>query len=95
MVVALVFIPGVFFWILMKPIHVIHRGTIKKRYGMLYEGVKTQSKSSLFQPVNFLLRRALYVATSFLLANHGGIQIMCLNYLNLAQMVFFGLFFPL
>lgn len=61
---------------------------------MNFFNLDERNKYKLFYSFTFIIRRTLFIATGFMLSDFGGIQIICLNYINLAQFIYFGKFKP-
>ena len=65
---------------------------------MLFHGMKkkhNEGKKNLVYFLLFVIRRLIFITTAFTLINHGGIQIMVLNYINLFVITYFGQVYPL
>ena len=57
--------------------------------------MKTSEKPFLFFHFYFILRRLIYVVTSFFLKSLPGIQLIILNYLNLFMTIYLGMYMPM
>lgn len=94
LLIALVFIPGVYLNVLSKPLWKYTHPVFLKKWGGLVEGLNVKTKASVFQPVLFIIRRLLFVSLAFFLPLTS-IQIQVMNYINLFVFIYFGQIRPL
>jgi len=78
----------------------VRRSTLKKAnveslWGKLYDDIKLDSRANLVHWPYFVIRRLVYVQTSFWLNEHGAQQVQVLVLLCLISLVYFGKYMPM
>ena len=86
--------PLVFALILKKNFSKLPRPSTKKAIGTLYLSIKDTDKVALAYTPIFMLRRLLFIAITFGMAEYPGLQIHLFSYLNLFYVMYLGLVGP-
>ena len=86
--------PLIFAVILKKNFGRLPRPSTKKQIGTLYLSIKDTDKVALAYSPVFMLRRLLFIAITFSMAEFPGLQIHLFSYLNLFYVMYLGLVFP-
>lgn len=81
--VIYIFLPMAFLWVLTRPVETLREHNFRQAFAMNFFNLDERSKYKLFYMFTFILRRIFFVGTGFTFSEYGGIQIICLNYLNL------------
>ena len=93
--VAVIIIPGLYIWVLLKPIDKLQEEDFKIRWGSLFMDINPRKKVNYLYPFVFVLRRLLFVVIAFQLRWFSALQIMALNYVNMFSIIYIGNFLPL
>lgn len=63
--VACVFLPGIFVYVMTRPIEFLREPSFSSKYGELYFGMKIESKWTVSYFLVFIIRRLLFLAVAF------------------------------
>lgn len=63
-------------------------------WGGYYEEINMKNKANICNYCIFMIRRLTFCLICFFLEDYAGIQLVCLNLLNLASMIYLGYFKP-
>ena len=74
--------------LLFQSIDSLKKESWMKRFGSLYEGLKTNNKLELSFYLLFLLRRIIFIITIFFLYEHNIIQLMICLFMNLIMLIY-------
>ena len=58
-------LPSIFIWMLAKPLGTYSDKHFEHKWGTFYEGIKTNSKTTMFHYLLFMLRRMTFVGIGF------------------------------
>jgi hypothetical protein len=95
LVIAIAVFPLLYVWLLTKSLNDLKSTKFLKTWGGMLENLRRHEKVFYFHPLFFIVHRLLFVLTAFYLRQVPALQIMTINYLNLASLIYFGLYLPL
>jgi hypothetical protein len=87
---GLVLFPLIMIYILYQKKETITSEAFTNRWGVLYEGFKTESKWQIGFNSIFLLRRILFLYICFFLKHSPSLQIVSINMMNLMVLIYTG-----
>lgn len=92
LIVSLIIMPIVMIYIIMQDSETVRSENFSDKWGVLYEGLKTESRWQYASNGVFMLRRLLFIMICFLLIDFPSLQILFLNLLNLLMLIYTGYF---
>jgi hypothetical protein len=92
---SLVLLPFVMIYILCNKKDTIRTEAFTNRWGVMYEGFRTETKWQIGYNTVFMLRRLFFLYICFFLKNSISLQIIAINLMNLAVLIYTGQHQPL
>ena len=89
-ITCLFIMPCANIWVLYQNLETIKSHQFHTNWGGFYEDIKTTSFGTIFYNSLFMIRRIIYCSICFFSSSYPGMQIIYMNLLNLACMIYLG-----